>query len=363
MTQSRTQQPQIFLQRHMSLVTFDPPTNTTEAHNYALLITSTICSGTTILCASLFIVYVLIQTIRKKLFFRFTSLRILTYIQICELIGAITDFYILAFIYTPIPEPLCIIESMQSQFAETSGSLWTLCLSFFILITLVTNMRRKVIFEIVFHVIAWSAGIICATLPLIHNTYNRAGLWCWIDEKQEWGTIWMWSVSYIPAWLIVILVTILYVVIIIVVIRKRSSRYMHGHGTYMKLLAYPAVFILVWTFPTIYRIYQLAHGTNTTILFVFQLLLRVSLRCQGPLNALIFAFAPPEDGSLRELFERCGCVRRAEPEKVSSDDDERGLFTINELEDDDPVSYVPYYTMKNMESDDEHSFHSFRSAN
>src|SRR5262245_25720917 len=119
------------------------PTNDTSV-DYPTLITATVCSSITVVFSSLFIFYVIFQTVRKRLFFRYMSLRILTYIELCALFASITDIYVLGNITTPIPRALCIIEAIQTQLFEISGAMWTLCLSTFIITTLTTTMRRKI---------------------------------------------------------------------------------------------------------------------------------------------------------------------------------------------------------------------------
>jgi hypothetical protein len=113
--------------------------NYTEPQNKALIATSFSCAGLTIVCSLGFLLYVLIQTIRRKIFSHYMSLRLLTYIEISALISAIADLYSIDLLTNSENNALCVTQGIQIQFGETASILWTFCLSFFIISTLLTK--------------------------------------------------------------------------------------------------------------------------------------------------------------------------------------------------------------------------------
>jgi heme/copper-type cytochrome/quinol oxidase subunit 2 len=176
--------------------------------------------------------------------------------------------------------------------------------------------------------------VLCALLPLISNSYNRIDHWCFIDDSTQMGMIWIWTLSYAPAWIIIIVITLLYIAIIGTVIdERRRQKLRNGHTSHihaMKLIGYPTVFILMWVFITIYRIYEQATRNgdrNIDILFAFEIMLRLALRSQGTLNVIIFMFTSPLEASgpiiacFKICLTGCGLIPESKSKSIEEESD------------------------------------------
>lgn len=115
----------------------------TEAQRVTIKATFVTFSSISCCLCILFIIYVIIKTVRSRIFFRFMSVRILTYIEVCVLFAAISDFYSLG-VKSGDNSPLCILEGFQTQFFSLSQGLWNLCLSIFMLLTIVFGVKSKI---------------------------------------------------------------------------------------------------------------------------------------------------------------------------------------------------------------------------
>lgn len=152
----------------------------------------------------------------------------------------------------------------------------------------------------------------------------------------------------------------LYITTIILIIREKRKKFHSAylsqvHQTYMKLVAYPAVFLVSWMFPTIYRIYDQSTrstGANITTLFALELIMRMSLRSQGTLNVIIFAIAPlGRQGSsklVRKVVSLCFMNRDMEAEEtlITNENDEYvGNDTACMVHEEENIA-TPYYAIR-----------------
>lgn len=121
------------------------------------------------------------------------------------------------------------------------------------------------------------------------------------------------AVYYIPLWIIICIVVVLYSIVIGFLIRhSRRNKYTASQKSvyykYYKLVAYPAIFLCSWIFPTIRRMYgNFLDATN--IVFVLALLQVLSLRAQGSLNTIVYLLEPIDGHSglgkfIRTLIKR-----------------------------------------------------------
>lgn len=66
----------------------------------------------TITSAILFFIYVIVQTIRKRIFFRFITLRLLTYLQISAFFSCLSDVYVLGMKDSLEADSLCYLQGI-----------------------------------------------------------------------------------------------------------------------------------------------------------------------------------------------------------------------------------------------------------
>jgi hypothetical protein len=105
-------------------------------------------SGTvSFVASSCFLIYVVIQTFRKRAFFKYMSLRLLSYIELSALLASISDIFSFGLIQGE-PRALCQAQGFLSQFFSLAVALWTLCLSFFMFLTIVMGVKSRKLYVI-----------------------------------------------------------------------------------------------------------------------------------------------------------------------------------------------------------------------
>lgn len=83
-----------------------------------------------------FLVYILVESIRKKIF-RNMAIRFLTYLQFSSMMSAIGGLYSIQTSTSTSDDLLCHVQAIQTQFFDWVQFLWTLCIGSFLLITVV----------------------------------------------------------------------------------------------------------------------------------------------------------------------------------------------------------------------------------
>ncbi|CAN0391851.1 unnamed protein product, partial [Laminaria digitata] len=130
-----------------------------------------------------------------------------------------------------------------------------------------------------FHLAVWGSALFGMLLPLTTDSYGSTGSWCWIEADPradvDYGTMWRYLVLYCPLWAAIIFNIIVYVRIVGVI--RRFSTDIDGGAAdgstigpsaeqqlrmtkfVKRLVWYPAVLIVSWTFATINRVQNAAH--------------------------------------------------------------------------------------------------------
>jgi hypothetical protein len=282
------------------------------------------CACIVVFACLSFLIYVLVQTIRKRALFKFMSLRLLVYIQISEMFAAVSDLYAIK-LYKDEQHitPLCLFQAYQTVLFETSGLLWTLCFSIFMFLVVVFNVRKKLLLEIIFHISVWPLSILIASLPFTTNSYGHVGTMCWISPSEEnrAGYLWEWLVSYGPAYIIMPIVLVLFFVIVGFVAKRnyQKNNANRWNAVYSKFMAYPIVFLLGWIFPSILRMYELATNDRNSFLYYTFLIFEVLCnRSQGLLNVIVYIIAPIDTSNSITLKScKCLCCATESEEKNS----------------------------------------------
>jgi hypothetical protein len=116
----------------------------TEQERVAVIVMQLLGAFLTTFSSFIFLVYVVVQTVRKKINPKKNmSLRLLVYLQFCNMFSAISATYIL---HTSVDRDVdfgCILQAVQNQFFDWGSFLWTLCIAVFLLITVVFNVQAK----------------------------------------------------------------------------------------------------------------------------------------------------------------------------------------------------------------------------
>lgn len=163
------------------------------------------------------------------------------------------------------------------------------------------------------------------TAPWFGMPYGPSGAWCWM-RMDNLGHMWRLAALYIPLWIVMGTTVILYFCCLLFVLvsyhrlyshemkaiggRSHSSKFSHQmflvlHSrdqdqtlvrlstewkAYIKLILYPAVFLLVWGIPTVNRVSQQWFLDEPD--FVLQLLHRLMVTQQGFFCVLIYPLNP-----------------------------------------------------------------------
>ena len=97
----------------------------------------------------------------------------------------------------------CGFQSYVSQFATIASVLWTAAIAFVLYKAVVlrslvaSNIRRL---ELKLHGGVWGVSFVLMLLPIIDNSYGKAGTWCWIRNDKA-GQALRLVAFYIPLWL------------------------------------------------------------------------------------------------------------------------------------------------------------------
>jgi hypothetical protein len=248
----------------------------TANERMAVITVKTLAAFLTTIASFAFIVYVFVESFRKSIF-RNMIIRFLTYLQFCCLFSAIGNLYILHTSSTLEDDLLCYVQAIQTQFFDWAVFLWTLCIASFLLLTVVFAVPTSKKIELVYHIIVWTLSFVFTCLPFIGSSYGHSGLWCWVSTVNEMGEIWFWAAFYAPLWFIITIVALMYMTVMgYMVYRRRQWHNLTGFNDVIareikvitKLSGYPLIFLLVWIFPTINRIYSVVSDGQYIFIFV-----------------------------------------------------------------------------------------------
>ncbi|CAM9692271.1 unnamed protein product [Ascophyllum nodosum] len=221
----------------------------------------------------------------------------------------------------------CTAQASLQQFFQMSQILWTVAIAS-VLYNVTVNLRiyhdgeEKALMRR-FHVFVWGGALVSMLLPFTSNSYGPAGPWCWIKMyPPRVGIMWRYVVLYVPLWVAILYNIRVYVRILQVL--RRFSAGIDGVGAsgasvgpsaeqharmakfMQRLLWYPAVLIIAWTFATINRIYDIFHPSNPIfgLFFMHQMLLSL----QGLMNAVVYGSTDSVRSAV--MKERCLVCRR-----------------------------------------------------
>ena len=168
-------------------------------------------------------------------------------------------------------DKLCVAAAFIDQ-----TSLWSLFMAFavitFTLLMAIVFHKNTVRLEGVYLALIALFPLTFNWIPFIHNTYGRAGAWCWIRSlnyddnctQHEFGRILQFAIWYIPAYVLIGVLLITYLVIIITsVVRKKFSQSNKDdaetrklHEEVWPLLFHPIGLFILNIFPLTNRIYN-----------------------------------------------------------------------------------------------------------
>jgi hypothetical protein len=119
---------------HVFNSTYASPYSTNE--RLAVIIVKTTAAFLTTITSFIFLVYVVIESFRKKIY-RNMAIRFLTYLQFSSMMAAIGNIYVIHTSRSVEKDFMCYLEALQTQFFDWAVFLWTFCIGSFLLITVV----------------------------------------------------------------------------------------------------------------------------------------------------------------------------------------------------------------------------------
>ena len=142
-------------------------------------------------------------------------------------------------------------------------------------------------------------------IPFIHDTYGKAGAWCWIRavnyddncSEHKFGTYLRFALWYVPSYALLVAMMLAYLVIVISVTRQRyrwTGRYdpkalqlrQQMHTEVWPLLFYPIGLFILNIFPLVNRIHDSIH--DSTPIYELWMLHAIFSPLQGGYIALVY---------------------------------------------------------------------------
>lgn len=186
---------------------------------------------------------------------------------------------------------LCTLQAVVQQFFELASVLWAAVIA----TTLSMAVRRRqgmdVSWRPIVYGVAWGIPFVFALLPLTTESYGSAGAWCWIRNRPpEQSRAWRFAIFYGPIWICILYCGKVYASSAIVLHRLSSTvagddASVQLKKTIKRLVRYPLILVVCWTFPTINRIQQIIRENPIFALYVLTVISRSMI---GALNAVAF---------------------------------------------------------------------------
>lgn len=202
-----------------------------------------------------------------------------------------------------INDSACIVQAVGIQFFGMCGILWTgsICLiMYFQVVKHVKNIRK---YERLLLLSTIALSTCTIVIPLFFNEMGYVGGNCWIENINE-GAIFRWAFFFIPAWLVIILISITYFLII----RKvhEESHLISGLDEERRLIinklrVYPIIMAFTFMPLTLYRIIQYF----TTPLWFYSIAIAI-YNLIGLFNALFYGFNESVKAELAKTIKSVG---------------------------------------------------------
>jgi len=233
---------------------------------------------------------------------------------------------------------LCQIQGIVLQFTQIAQFGWitVVAVNLYLVVSSYGDIKRL---EKYYHFLVWTLSSLSTLIPTFtRGSYGRAGVWCWLTKD---GSVYhQWTLFYIPLSIMWCTVVFFYIMVIRTVHLKlgqavRFSQSNHSNYDSVSsasvanveaqftakkatrlnhlLRAYPAIFVIIYTFPLINRIHNALGYDDVYFLWIMQALTAPLL---GFSNAVAFFLEKkPVSGNFcySSCFYSCCCPDRGNP--------------------------------------------------
>jgi len=240
---------------------------------------------------------------------------------------------------------LCYTQGITMQFFEVAEFMWITVIAYNLYLVIVKNNINVSDTEKIYHGVVWGVAFIATIAPVFmtNRGYGLAGVWCWIIRDL---IIARFVLFYIPLYLMIIFVIVLYVMIISRIYKHIENMKQDEKETrkakefQRKIIVYPIIFLVLYIFPTINRIYDWLNEDDS---FVLYLLHAASSPLLGFVNSICYGFDEElrknwkewlvlhgicvnlfKEDNIEEMRESISAENSLEEINISDDDEKKG---------------------------------------
>ena len=180
----------------------------------------------------------------------------------------------------------CSLQAFLTTAFPLSSILWT-TVTFYLFYLAIRNRKSRKNAMLKMHLICWGLPLILTLLPLtsvrygIEDHQSASNGWCFYSKRQDtpdWTlSFWIIVSFYLWVWLSVLTFSIL----ISAIVYELNARYFFSDSDtsarlrpiVTKMIYLPIAIVVIWTVPTIYRIYSFVEDNNVYALQWFTAML------------------------------------------------------------------------------------------
>eukprot|EP01121_Diplochlamys_sp_Union-15-3_P005251 TRINITY_DN1557_c0_g1_i3.p1 TRINITY_DN1557_c0_g1~~TRINITY_DN1557_c0_g1_i3.p1 ORF type:complete len:347 (-),score=23.07 TRINITY_DN1557_c0_g1_i3:33-1073(-) len=236
--------------------------------------------------------------------------RLILYLTICSLLNSIGNLISFSQLQRKNLIP-CLVQAVIIQVFGVGTFLWIVVIAFNLYMVVVHHVLSMNKFEKYYHIFCWGICFSLSFLPIITSSYGpvEGQLWCWISVEKNvlWGHMWRFVCFFLPLYICLGIIVVLYARVyyaIKSIVPEEPEESGVSESILRKLKAYPIVFLLVWLFPTINRIF---NWVAQDVAFVLLLLSVLTSPLEGFLNAFVYGLHTDLRNKFKQVLIRNGC--------------------------------------------------------
>lgn len=208
----------------------------------------------------------------------------------------------------------CQIQGTMITYFDLASALWVLNITLqleFLLVRAGATAPNPESYEKIYHAVGWLPPIAAAVLPyIVAGGYSANNGHCWLSVEAQASYPWLpYTIFYGPLWLIFVMVVVIFVRVrrhLRADVRDAAAR----KHILTKLMAYPAIFLVIWSFSTADKVVHDVTGSSPEWLQITHI---VFSSLQGLFNAVSVALdagggAAAAESEFYVCDAACACV-------------------------------------------------------